>query len=438
MAIMILTIAFILEVAFCIYSIRTKDTQNKLRSKIRIAAWLVLIVGMLTSIVEWGFRWYSLFALLSIYAIIGGFRLWKKKFGNKPYKKGRMILKGISTFTMIAFAVIPGIVFPQYQLPAITGNLETKTASFTFTDLNRLETFKDTGENRKLNIEFWYPEGADEKYPLILFSHGAFGVKMSNTSTFMELASNGYVVVSIDHSYHAAGTMDADGKLTIGSQEFMQEVTNANSESYTEEEKFELYSKWMTLRTEDMNFVLDEILEKPENTSAEIYNLIDKEKIGLMGHSLGGAASAQLGRDRKDISAVIDLDGSMLGEYLMNGEGVIEMNDEPYPIPILNFYSEYVMNELNANPEYVYVNQYISSISSRAFETTIKGSNHMSYTDLPLFSPFLASQLSGMSGGSGKATVDKVYCIETMNKLVLEFFNSYIKDMGEFTLKEYY
>lgn len=438
MAIMILIIAFILEVALCIYGIRSKDNQNKLRSKIRIAVWLVFVIGALTSIVEWGFRWYSLFALLSIYAIIGGFRLWKKTYGDKPYKKGRIILKGISTFALITFAAIPGIVFPQYKLPAITGELEVKTASYTFTDLNRMETFTDTGENRKVNIEFWYPEGATEKYPLIVFSHGAFGVKMSNTSTFTELASNGYVVVSIDHSYHAAGTMDADGHLTIGSQAFMQEVINANSEVYTEQEKFELYSKWMTLRTEDMNFVLDEILEKPENTSAEIYNLIDKDKIGLMGHSLGGAASAQLGRDRKDISAVIDLDGSMLGEYRMNSDGVIEMNEEPYPLPILNFYSEYVMNELKANPEYVYVNQYMSSISSRAFETTIKGSNHMSYTDLPLFSPFLASQLSGISGGSTKANVDKYYCIETMNKLVLEFFNSYIKNTGEFTLKEFY
>jgi len=438
MAIMILTIAFILEVAFCVYCIRTEDTQNKLRSKIRIAAWLVFAGGSLTSLIEWGFRWYFLFAQLSILAIIGGVRLWRKKFGSKPYKKGRIILKGIATFVMIAFALIPGIVFPQYKIPAITGDLKIKTASYTLTDLNRLETFTDTGENRKLNVEFWYPKETDEKYPLIVFSHGAFGVKMSNTSTFMELASNGYVVVSIDHPYHAAGTMDAKGNLTIGSQGFIQEVIDINSEVYTEQEKFELTSKWMTLRTEDMNFVLDEILEKPENTSAEIYSLIDKDKIGLMGHSLGGAASAQLGRDRKDIGAVIDLDGSMLGEFHMNGDGIIEMNEEPYPLPLLNFYSEYVMNELKANPEYVYSNQYISSISSKAFETTIKGSNHMSYTDLPLFSPFLASQLSGISGGSTKANVDKYYCIETMNKLVLEFFNSYLKDRGEFTLKEFY
>lgn len=169
MAIMILIIAFILEVALIVYGIRTKDTQSELRSKIRIAAWLIFVGGALTPIIEWGFRWYFLFAMLSVFAIIGGIRLWTKKYGHKPYKKGRLILKGIATFMMIAFALIPGLVFPQYKMPAITGDLEVKTASFTFTDPNRLETFLDNGENRKLNVEFWYPEESNENIRLSFF-----------------------------------------------------------------------------------------------------------------------------------------------------------------------------------------------------------------------------------------------------------------------------
>jgi hypothetical protein len=97
-----------------------------------------------------------------------------------------------------------------------------------------------------------------------------------------------------------------------------------------------------------------------------------------------------------------------------------------------------VINELKANPEYVYPNKYISSISPKAFEICIKGSNHMSYTDLPLFSPLLANQLSGISGGVTKANVDEYYCIETMNKLVLEFFNCYVKGEGIFAVEEFY
>ena len=320
----------------------------------------------------------------------------------------------------------------------MSGEFKVKTSTYTFTDTNRIETFTDTGENRKITVEFWYPEKTDEKYPLIVFSHGAFGVKVSNTSTFMELASNGYVVCSIDHPYHAAGTVDTDGKLTLGSSKFMEEVIDANSDIYSEEEQFELFKNWMSLRTDDINFVLDTILKNSGNSSEEVYGVIDTNKIGLMGHSLGGAASSQLGREREDISAVINIDGSMLGEYSINKNGEPLINNEPFPIPLLNFYSEYVINELIADPEFVYPNKYISSISPTAFEVCIKGSNHMSYTDLPLFSPLLANQLSGISGGSSKATVDKYYCIETMNKLVLEFFNSYVKNEGSFSSKEYY
>jgi dienelactone hydrolase len=438
MGIFIIIIALIFEVGFIVYCIKTKDNQNKARSWVRIAAFITFVGITLTPIIDWSFRYYSLIALLSIFAIIGGIRLVTKKFGKKPYKRWRIVSKGIAMLLVLTVAAIPAIVFPQYEDPEITGGYKVKTSSYTFTDTSRIETFTDTGENRKLTVEFWYPEEADGKYPLIVFSHGAFGVKMSNASTFMELASNGYVVCSIDHPYHAAGTMDIDGNLTIGSSEFMQEVIDANSDIYSEKEQFELYEKWMNLRTDDINFIIDTVLKGTENNSAEYYELIDKNKIGLIGHSLGGAASTQLGRDRDDINAVINLDGTMLGEYSINGNGEIVINNEPYDLPILNFYSEYVINELKADTEYVYPNKYISSISPKAFEVCIKGSNHMSYTDLPLFSPLLAKQLSGISGGSTKANVDEYYCIETMNKLVLEFFNCYLKGEETFNAKEYY
>lgn len=438
MGILIIIIALIFEVAFIAYCIKTSDNQNKVRSWIRVLAFFTFIGFIQTTIIDWSFQWYLLGALLFIFAIIGGIRLVTKKFGKKLYERWRVISKGIAMLLVFSFVTIPAIVFPQYEDPDITGGYKVKTSSYTFTDTNRIERFTDTGENRKLTVEFWYPEEAEEKYPLIIFSHGAFGVKMSNASTFMELASNGYIVCSIDHPYHAAGTVDIDGNLTIGSSEFMQEVIDANSEIYSEKEQFQLFEKWMNLRTDDIDFVIDIILKNTENNSAEIYDLIDTNKIGLMGHSLGGAASVQLGRERKDISAVINLDGSMLGEYSINGNESIVINEEPYPLPLLNFYSEYVINELKANPEYVYPNKYISSISPKAFQICIKGSNHMSYTDLPLFSPLLANQLSGISGGSTKANVDEYYCIETMNKLVLEFFNCYVKGEGLFAAKEYY
>ena len=65
----------------------------------------------------------------------------------------------------------------------------------------------------------------------------------------------------------------------------------ANNGKYDEEAVYNLEQKWMKLRTADMNFVLDTIIQHAgESGSDAVYQRIDLEKIGLMGHSLGGVA----------------------------------------------------------------------------------------------------------------------------------------------------
>ena len=55
----------------------------------------------------------------------------------------------------------------------------------------------------------------------------------------------------------------------------------------------------------------------------------------------------------------------------------------------------------------------------------------MNFTDLPLISPFLASKL-------GMGELDAKECIMTMNGLVLQFFDHYLKGQGEFVIRESY
>jgi predicted dienelactone hydrolase len=164
-----------------------------------------------------------------------------------------------------------------------------------------------------VNVEFWYPADGGGPYPLVVFSHGAFGIKASNTSTFMDLASNGYVVCSIDHPYHSLMTVDADGHRTMVDLSFLQEVIDLNKGKYDEETGYRLHQKWMALRVADINFVLDTILQQVKDSSSDgVYRLIDPGRIGLMGHSLGGESVAQVARERSDISAVVNLDSNLL------------------------------------------------------------------------------------------------------------------------------
>lgn len=52
-------------------------------------------------------------------------------------------------------------------------------------------------------------------------------------------------------------------------------------------EFFGLTQKWMNLRTDDMDFVVDTILEQAEQKKDSVYERIDTQKIGVFGHSMG-------------------------------------------------------------------------------------------------------------------------------------------------------
>ena len=78
-----------------------------------------------------------------------------------------------------------------------------------------------------------------------------------------------------------------------------------------------------------------------------------------------------------------------------------------------------------------YVNNVILDNALDGHNTYFAGSGHMNFTDLPLFAPPLANML-------GTGTIDVDDCIETMNQIILDYMNHYLKGEGEFNLKESY
>lgn len=377
----------------------------------------------------------------------------KKK---KSHKVLWIVLGSIAAVILLAVILIPKLLFSDYEGLPTTGPYGIKTASAILVDESRTETFETDDSKREVPVYFFYPDTentslADEaatNFPLVIFSHGAFGYYQSNMSTYMELASNGYVVISLDHPYHSFFTKDTSGKTIIVNPQFMQEVMYINEPGTPEQEIIELSHGWLDIRTADMNFVLDSIKETKamdaaelpdywfvkEDTSAEIIrdilSMTDTEHIGLMGHSMGGAASVTVGRTREDIDAVIDLDGTMLGEQFGYVNGEYDFYDEAYPVPLLSVNNEEHYFEGQSLTDW-YVNSWVLANAKEAKYTYFKGSGHMNFTDLPLFSPALANML-------GIGTVDPEECIVKMNRLVLDYYNCYLKDLGEAEVQEAY
>ena len=382
---------------------------------------------------------------------------------KKSHKVLFIVLGSIAAVIVLAILIIPKLLFADYQGLPTTGPYSVKQSSAILVDAARVETFETDGSLREVPVYCYYPDvasasgsenGETGEFPLVIFSHGAFGYYQSNTSTYMELASNGYVVISLDHPYHSFFTKDTAGKTIIVNPQFMQEVMYINEMGTPEQEIIELSHGWLDIRTADMNFVLDSMKETKElSATAEftesglpsywhineisdaeeilaVLAMTDIEHIGLMGHSMGGAASVTVGRTRDDIDAVIDLDGTMLGEQFSYINGVYDFYDEAYPVPLLSVSNEDHYFEGQELADW-YVNSWVLANAKDAKYTYFKGSGHMNFTDLPLFSPALASML-------GIGEVDAEECIVKMNRLVLDYYNCYLKNMGEVTVQEGY
>ena len=373
-------------------------------------------------------------------------------YNEKRKKRAAIVWSAILSILLISGGMIPSFLFADYHGREVTGEYTPAECEAILIDTDRTESFENDGSYREVPMHFYYPENAadlpEHSLPLVIFSHGAFGYYQSNASTFLELASHGYAVISLDHPYHSFFTKDSDGKtITVDPGFFRSAMKIGGSDDVPESDVYDMTSEWMALRESDMNVVIDQVKAAGEAGAVpdtwhcdgdaadrilSVLNAIDYNKIGLMGHSLGGATAVTVGR-RDDISAVIDLDGTMLGEETGVKDGVIQANELPYDKPLLCIDSESHHQSLAESKEagYIYVNNVILDNAVNGFETYIKGAAHMNFTDLPLFSPPLARLL-------GTGDVDAGECIDQVNALVLGFFDSFLKDAGEFSVKESY
>ena len=332
------------------------------------------------------------------------------------------ILGGVAL--LVATVIL--MLFPKYELPKPTGEYVVGTFTITYVDKNRLETYSNQKENRWLNVKFWYPEEMDkENYgesPLIVFSHGTFGMKESNVALYEELASHGYVVCAIDHTYQCFKTKDKKGKKIPMSSSFRSETMKENAKK-NKEQSYEYYQKWMSVRTGDMNFVIDTILSNAKIDEGEyVYQLVDPSAIGVMGHSMGGSAAAGVGRDREDVKAVVVLEAPYMCDIIGVKDNTFLWKEEPYPVPVLNVYSDSSWKNLSKWTQYEENYKMLSDDRVVEEHIYIQGAGHMTLTDLAYSCP----PLTLVFGQDITLNVDKT--VRKLNSSILQFFDRYLKN----------
>lgn len=445
MTVFLFAVLILIEIGFMIFSLAQKASKKEWTLKrllVNAAELLVFFAMVLLPGIDFSFRFTGLIAMLLIrLASAGLFWLFNRK-NTRLKKKVTVVLGALLSIAILSSSMLPAFLFTDYEGLGTTGPYKVLMADAILIDHSRLERFENDGSYREVPVYFFYPEGVSEKMPLVIFSHGAFGYYQSNASLYMELASKGYVVACIETPYHSIFTHDSSGKTIIADSRFLNDSMTIGSSDVSEAEIFDVISEWMKLRTADMNFAIDSLKDgntdswyidaKQKDGVNKAVSLIDTTKIGLIGHSMGGAAAVTCGR-RDDITAVVDLDGTMLGENIgVNGDTVI-VNEEPYHAALFEIQNQNHHDEAETalKEGMVYSNNVVIQNADISYRTYFADSGHMDFTDLPLFSPVLAKSL-------GTGNVDNEMMLRTLNGLVLDFFDCYLKGEGTFKVNECY
>lgn len=330
---------------------------------------------------------------------------------------------------------------PPPALPKPAGPYRVATAKFHLTDTSRPDLLsKSPGQARELVFQVWYPTDvvAKEKvapyipdsallqalkdrqhdfqgptvfdawkeirtnavwdaplpkkrakFPLLFFSHGLGEPRTLYTAFSQDLASHGYIVVSIDHPYGGV-TVLPDGRVL---------TTDGDPEAGSPDAPARQVEAW----AKDASFVLDR-MSSPAGAGADALKrfagYIDPERVGMLGHSLGGAAALEACRADTRFKACADLDGAPFGKVTEGGlkRPTLIMRSGP-------IYSDEDLakrgrtraqwEEMGRKGTAMWNSLFEKSKDAPVYSVKVNGAGHMSYSDAPFVMPDAINRFGG-------------------------------------------
>ena len=249
---------------------------------------------------------------------------------------------------------------PEYWIRALEQHEGFILARLLSRDLRRVETHSWTDAE---------VSGEEATYPVIIMRAGGGALSSDFTTLAEDLASHGYIVVSFDAPYRTVITTFPDGRLAARAAggDFDRMSLSPNTQHLATQ----VMSTWIA----DTKFVLDQLQELNANDPAGRFKgKFDMPKIGIAGHSLGGATAAQFCHDDARCKAGIDIDGMPFGNVIQDG----------LHQPFFFLMSDHSREE--SGSEFQTVERNIGSIydhlpEGKRWGMTIMGANHFTFSD---------------------------------------------------------
>jgi dienelactone hydrolase len=251
-------------------------------------------------------------------------------------------------------------------------------------------------------------------YPVVIMRAGA-SAGVANYSTLVEdLASHGFVVLGFDAPYRTSVVVFPDGRV-------MRRTPPNNPElclGQSGQEQARCVNRLLAAWTADIAFVLDQLERlNASQASGKFRGRLDLTRVGVLGHSFGGAAAAQFCHDDSRCRAGIDVDGAPHGSVIQAGI------HQPFMF-LLSDHGD------SSDPESRQILANIQSIYDRLpregrLRIAIRGANHFLFSDdgALLKSPMVRRMLrmSGLLGIDGRRQLAvTAYCVHS-------FFDAYLK-----------
>ncbi|ACU70372.1 Platelet-activating factor acetylhydrolase plasma/intracellular isoform II [Catenulispora acidiphila DSM 44928] len=265
---------------------------------------------------------------------------------------------------------------------------------------------------------------APGRFPVVLYSPGAGDSRNWNVSQAENLASHGYVVVTIDHTGEAP-VQFPDGHV-VGNDA----VLAAFAQAYQDGTTAAFFTKLMGARVADTELVLNRLSSLPHRLTGGM-NLDD---IGMFGHSAGGftAASAMYADPR--IKAGVNLDGTL--EYTVEPDGTnlspVAQHGLKQPFLLMGSSGKYA-SDIHIEPSWASFWQHQSGWKA---DVTLNDSQHQSFTDAESLLPQLAGEVpdATLSDNIGSVT-DAKRAVAGDRALVDSFFDKFLKGCDDHLLE---
>ncbi len=262
-------------------------------------------------------------------------------------------------------------------------------------------------------------------FPVLIFSHG-YGSKATGYYALLtELTSQGYVVINMNHTYESLGASFPDGQvkyfdygyqgeISTGSMEVVGPIIEAFKDDLPFEERHpivreavkgyfegDIEDRWAN----DMILVLD-LLEQ-WNAEGELAGQLDLDKVGVIGHSVGGGSAGKVAIRDGRVKAAVNLDGIQWGNKI----------DTTYHIPYL-----YVSADWPEEHEDINSHVYQKKSTDYFYEATLLKSGHPNFMDIPFMIPVPAV--------AGTGEIDPYEGMEIVTKLVTSFFDKHLRGIS--------